>query len=312
MGITMKKNIKINLTILSVFSLVLSLVTFSGRVGAQTCPALPTDKGLSTNSNINITSSGTYYVWLRVMVPDTSNNSVYVQMNNSLCNINFGDSASIPANTWTWINYKDGNTGSRVSTSLTSGTANTLYIAGKENGVKVDKALLLSDANCTPQAMGDNCTETSAPTTPTGLVASGITQTSMVLNWNASTDNVGVTGYEVYRNGTRITTTTSRTYTNTGLTAGTTYSYYVIAYDAAGNKSPQSATIQATTTGGTTGKTGDFNKDGYVDGIDLSKLLTDWDPTGIKPASICNIAGNDNLVNGLDLSAVLSSWSPKP
>lgn len=308
----MKKNIKTNLTVLSVLSLVLSLVTFSGRVSAQTCPALPTDKGLSTNSNISIASSGTYYIWLRVMVPDTTSNSVYIQMNNTLCNVNFGDSASIPANTWTWVNYKDGNTASRISTSLSSGTGNTLYIAGKENGVKVDKALLLSDANCTPQAMGDNCTETSAPTAPTGLAASGITQTSTVLNWNASTDNVSVAGYEVYRNGVKVTTTTSRTYTNTGLTAGTTYSYYVIAYDAAGNKSPQSTTIQAATSGGTTMKPTDFNKDSYVDGIDLSKLLTDWDPNGTKPASICNTRGNDNLVNGLDLSAVLSSWSPKP
>ena len=53
----------------------------------------------------------------------------------------------------------------------------------------------------------------------------------MVLTWNASTDNVGVAGYRVYRNGTLVATKTSPGHTDTGLVAATTYTYSVVAFD---------------------------------------------------------------------------------
>lgn len=87
-----------------------------------------------------------------------------------------------------------------------------------------------------------------APTVPTGLSASGITQSSATVSWNASTDNVAVVGYQVYRNGTPITTVINPTYTLTGLTPGTTYTITVSASDAAGNTSAQSAGLSVTTT----------------------------------------------------------------
>ncbi|HAN18451.1 MAG TPA: peptidase S8, partial [Bacteroidales bacterium] len=77
--------------------------------------------------------------------------------------------------------------------------------------------------------------DTQAPTVPTGLTASSVTQTTAVISWTASTDNVGVTGYEVYRNGTLLSTVTTNSYNATGLTAATTYSFTVKAKDAAGN-----------------------------------------------------------------------------
>jgi chitinase len=70
------------------------------------------------------------------------------------------------------------------------------------------------------------------------------------LAWNASTDNVGVTGYNVYRGGTLVTTATGTSYTDGGLSAGTAYSYTVRARDAAGNLSAASNTLTATTTTG--------------------------------------------------------------
>jgi chitodextrinase len=88
------------------------------------------------------------------------------------------------------------------------------------------------------------------------------------LSWSASTDNVGVTGYQIYRNGgtTPITTATTTSYSDTGLTASTTYDYSVVAVDAAGNRSP-AATASATTPAAAGGGTFTFSPtdDAYVD-----------------------------------------------
>ncbi|MEW7280286.1 GEVED domain-containing protein [Aquimarina sp. 2201CG1-2-11] len=89
--------------------------------------------------------------------------------------------------------------------------------------------------------------DTEAPSTPIGLAASNIAQTSLNLNWTASTDNVAVTGYDIYQGSNVITTVTSTNYTVTGLTANTAYQFRVKAKDAAGNESGFSNTVNVTT-----------------------------------------------------------------
>ena len=86
-----------------------------------------------------------------------------------------------------------------------------------------------------------------APSTPSNLVSSNITQNSATISWTASTDNVGVDGYKIYKNGSLLTTTAGTSYNVTSLSAATSYSFYVIAYDAAGNSSSQSNTVNVTT-----------------------------------------------------------------
>ncbi len=93
--------------------------------------------------------------------------------------------------------------------------------------------------------------DTQAPTAPTGLGASAASSSQINLAWTASTDNVGVTGYKIFRAGTQIATTAGTTYSNTGLRASTAYGYTVSAYDAAGNNSDQSSAASATTPVGT-------------------------------------------------------------
>jgi endo-1,4-beta-xylanase len=93
--------------------------------------------------------------------------------------------------------------------------------------------------------------DTTPPSTPGTLSASGITSNSVNLAWGASTDNVGVTGYNIYRNGTLVTTVTTTSTTQTGLTPSTAYQFFVRARDAAGNLSPQSNTVSVTTSPGT-------------------------------------------------------------
>ncbi|MFH1231641.1 MAG: fibronectin type III domain-containing protein, partial [Planctomycetota bacterium] len=88
------------------------------------------------------------------------------------------------------------------------------------------------------------------PSVPTGLNASAVSSSQINLTWNASTDNVGVTGYKVYRNGSYVGPSSTTSYNDTGLAPSITYTYTVAAYDAAGNNSAQSSQASATTQGG--------------------------------------------------------------
>jgi chitodextrinase len=94
-------------------------------------------------------------------------------------------------------------------------------------------------------------TDTTAPSVPTGLAATPAS-TQVSLAWNASTDDTGVAGYRVRRNGTQIATPVTRSFVDTGLTTATTYTYTVAAVDAAGNVSNQSPGVSATTPQATT------------------------------------------------------------
>ena len=96
-------------------------------------------------------------------------------------------------------------------------------------------------------ATGQTNQDTIPPSAPANLNGSAASATQANIGWSASTDNVGVMGYYVYRNGAKIATTQSASYTDNSVAGGTSYSYYVTAYDAAGNVSGQSNTITVTT-----------------------------------------------------------------
>jgi fibronectin type 3 domain-containing protein len=92
--------------------------------------------------------------------------------------------------------------------------------------------------------------ESTPPTPPTNLTAHGVTPTRIDLGWTAATDNVGVTGYAVYRDGMLIATISAVTsYSDTSALPGTTYTYAVRAFDAAGNSSDPSGSATATSGG---------------------------------------------------------------
>ena len=107
-------------------------------------------------------------------------------------------------------------------------------------------------ANAYPAIPGGTVTtDKTAPSAPTGLTAGTTTSTTVPLSWTASTDNVAVTGYDVYRGTTLVGSSTTTSYTVTGLTAATAYSFTVKAKDAAGNVSSASSSVSATTKSGT-------------------------------------------------------------
>ncbi|MEV4332379.1 glycoside hydrolase family 18 chitinase [Streptomyces sp. NPDC049597] len=114
--------------------------------------------------------------------------------------------------------------------------------SGSPSGCKLNGASC--DGGSVP---GDN--PPSAPGTPS---ASNITDTSVTLSWSAATDDKGVKNYDVLRDGARVATVTGTTWTNTGLTAGTDYSYSVQARDTADQTGPVSGARAVRTTGGGT------------------------------------------------------------
>ncbi|CAI6083108.1 fibronectin type III domain-containing protein [Cohnella sp. JJ-181] len=147
-------------------------------------------------------------------------------------------SAAITGTGSAWLN----NTVS--FTTGASSTSATIYVSktGGTGSAYVDDIGLqksLAAADITP------------PTNPTGLNAPSKTATTVTLSWTGATDNVGVTNYDVYRSGSLVgTTTTATTFTVTGLTASTAYSFTVKARDAAGNVSSPSNTLNVTTSAG--------------------------------------------------------------
>ncbi|MGI5445531.1 glycosyl hydrolase family 18 protein [Streptomyces sp. CA-243310] len=90
----------------------------------------------------------------------------------------------------------------------------------------------------------------SAPGTPT---ATGVTETSLTLNWAAATDDKGIKNYDVYRGGSKVATVTGTSYADSGLTKGTTYAYTVTARDSVDQTGPSSGSLSVTTPGGGTG-----------------------------------------------------------
>jgi cellulose 1,4-beta-cellobiosidase len=128
----------------------------------------------------------------------------------------------------------------------TTGALANAPLSGQWFGAQFDQLV----ANAYPAIAGQAGTDTVAPSAPTGLKATATTATSVSLAWTASSDNVGVTAYDVYRGATKAGTAAGTSYTDTGLTASTAYSYTVKARDAAGNTSAASVASAVVTTSG--------------------------------------------------------------
>ncbi|MCU7612898.1 endonuclease [Chryseobacterium sp. GMJ5] len=103
------------------------------------------------------------------------------------------------------------------------------------------------------QVWGTPVVDTQAPTAATNVAATNPTSNSVSLSWTAGTDNIGVSGYEIYVNGVLYSTVTGTTATVSGLNPSSPYTFYIIVKDAAGNSSLQSNTATATTLAGPAG-----------------------------------------------------------
>jgi chitodextrinase len=170
------------------------------------------------------------------------------------------NTSPLPTNTWSYLALTyDGTTerlylngalvASKTKTGTITSSTNPLtigsdpiygqYFNGLIDEVRVYNTALTATAIQTDMTtpVAGNSADTTPPTTPTGLTASAVGQTSMTLSWNPSTDDTGVTGYRTYLNGNQVGTSPSTSYGYSNLSCATTYTLGVAAVDAAGNVS---------------------------------------------------------------------------
>ena len=336
----LRKSLIVGATAVLLFSVY--LVVRPAPAKAAACAAPTADLG-STSVNISIPTTGVYRAWSRIMAPDATNNSYLLEVDGTSCYV-VGDSP-VPANVWTWVDYQNATTASKVDLNLTAGT-HSVKMIGREANVKLDKVMFVSDLNCTPTGVGDNCAstadtvapivnvtapaegatvsgsvnidatasdqggsglvkvefyvngalkstdvaapynyvwdtvasgngtysvtakaydgagnvtgdsntvlvqnnDTQAPATPASVAAKATAYNKVDLTWTAATDNVGVTGYTITRNGSIIAQVpNATTYTDANVSPNTTYNYQIAAFDAAGNTSNTSSSVNVTT-----------------------------------------------------------------
>jgi chitodextrinase len=149
--------------------------------------------------------------------------------------------SSIDATQCTGMGFTASGTSGSSSVSPTVTTSYSIACSGEGGTSPAAMATVTVAADTTP------------PSVPSGVTASAISSSQINLTWAPSTDDVGVAGYRIFRDGTQIGTSASSAYSDSGLASSTTYSFAVSAYDAAGNNSQRSSIVMATTPTSTSG-----------------------------------------------------------
>jgi chitodextrinase len=185
----------------------------------------------------------------------------------------YRDGATLASVSGTTLSYSD----TAVSPSTTySYTVDAFDAAGNHSAQS-------SPVSVTTPALQD----TQPPSVPIGLTATATSATQVNLSWQASADNVGVTGYIIYRDGATLASVSGTTlsYSDIGVIPSTTYSYTVDAFDAAGNLSAQSSPVSVTTPAMPTNMTFTVGADTYINSSNPStnygsyiKWYTDGSP----------------------------------
>ena len=185
-------------------------------------------------------------------------------------------------------------------------TAATYTISASKSGFNPSSSSVTVNAGeTTTKDFSLTPTDATPPSAPTGLTATAVSPSQINLSWTASTDNVGVADYRVYRGGAQIGTTAGTTYQDNGLAADTTYGYYVIARDAANNLSSASSPASATTLPSAVPIFEDgFANLNYWEGIVESPMP----PTPYPPILISD--KNHNSFSGTNSLKSLSSTDP--
>jgi chitodextrinase len=171
----------------------------------------------------------------------TSNNVVTTQANDLLYGVEIDSGGATASAGWTTRSTLDGD----VAADKNAATTGSYAFTGTSSGSFIAWEAAFGTASA--GGGGGGGSDTTAPSVPSGLSVSGTTTSTASLSWAASTDNVGVTGYKVFRSGVQVGTPSSASFTDSGLSPATTYAYAVSAFDAAGNNSAQSTSVNATT-----------------------------------------------------------------
>ena len=198
----------------------------------------------------------TGWVYISSGPPPMPSSLVATAVSSSQVNLTWTDNATNE----THQNIEREVSGSATWSTLTSLGSNitsysdTTVVAGTSYNYRVQSCL--SGSGCSSYTYSNTVTvpsvgDTTPPTAPQNLSATPVSSSRIDLSWGASTDNVSVANYKIYRNGAFWYQTSLLSYSDTGLTGNTTYSYYIKAVDAAGNVSASSNTVSSTTPSGT-------------------------------------------------------------
>lgn len=214
------------------------------------------------------------------------------------------------ANTYHWIqNLSSYGTVDRTVTADTP-----LYAVFAKNGTRTYVAYNMEDSAQTVQfsdghtatvdphrfyvgdGSGGGSGDSQAPSAPGNLTSTGHTDSTVDLSWTASTDNIGVAGYEIYQGTQRVATTNTTTATITNLSPETTFTFTVKAKDAAGNVSASSNDVTVTTESSSDGGSGgDHLTEDYTAGvrnINDAEARIDFTPT--TPSAYVDVHYNIN------------------
>jgi chitodextrinase len=166
----------------------------------------------------------------------------------SSSNLNIGGTASDDTGV-TQVTWSNDRGGSGTAIGTTSWSADGIALKSGDNVITVTARDAAGNTGTDILTVAYNPSDTTPPTTPANLTCTAVSSSQIDLFWDASTDNVGVDHYNIYRDGssTPIDTATGTSYSDTGLTSSTTYTYNITAVDAVGNESAQSNSASDTT-----------------------------------------------------------------
>lgn len=293
---------------------------------AAACPVQTTDFG-TVESTVNIPATDDYRIWSRVQIPSASANTYLLQVDDTCFNV--GGHSSIATGGWTWIDYHNATTTTKVQMNLTAGE-HTVKMIGNKADVMLDRVIFASDLACIPDnntpvvggaQPGDTCVGASDTTPPTAVLtspASGTPQVNGSVNITATAaDNEsGVDKVEFILNGNTIINTDNTdnkgTYTYAWNTASGqfpdgTYIVTVKSYNRDGLSTisnARSVTVKNTVV---QRKPGDANNDNKVGPLDLAIFSFNYGQLSGMTYNDGDFNG-DGKVTDLDVAILSFGW----
>ncbi|WP_233621855.1 cellulase family glycosylhydrolase [Amycolatopsis sp. WAC 04182] len=238
---------------------------------------------------VNAAQAGQHTLTFRYANGTTANRPLDITVNGSIAVDDLGFAGTGAWTTWrtvtTTVNLAAGGNKIRTTAVTANGGPNADSLSVEASG-------------------GSNDTE--APTAPGSPTTSNVTCGSVTLIWQASADNVGVTGYRVLRNGQTVATTVNPPATVSGLAASTAYSFTVVAHDAAGNTSAPSVAVSATTPACGSGTPVSINGKLHVCGVKLCNQY--GKPIQLRGMSTHGIQWYSQCVKTASLDALANDW----
>jgi chitodextrinase len=202
---------------------------------------------LANNSDFGFTSyTATDNLTSDTVPPSAPTNLAASVISSSQINLSWGASTDNVG----VVGYHVNRNSTQIGTTATPNFSDSTVVPGVQYTYSVsayDAAGNISALSSPVIAQTSPASDVTPPSVPTNLQASNVTSTTLKISWTASTDDVAVAGYQVFRNGAKVATTTTTSYTDTGLAPSATYTYAALAYDSSNNLSGQSAQLTVTT-----------------------------------------------------------------